>query len=106
MKCLEDTIPLQDMKAMVGMCNKNISNNTMTKTRIKWSRFLPKCTFIFFLIPIFNRFDGSNGNGMMDYNKAINNGCVEKTVQKGEYLYYVTQEGRDKPLESQCILNL
>lgn len=36
----------------------------------------------------------------MEYNNPINNGNVEKTVQKGEFLYFVTKDGQDKPLES------
>jgi hypothetical protein len=43
------------------------------------------------------RFDSNENNS-----KKQNDNNIEKVIQKGEYLYFVTKDGKDKPLESHC----
>jgi len=42
------------------------------------------------------RFDGGSEA------KKVNDNNIEKVVQKGNYLYFVTKDGKDQPLESHC----
>lgn len=32
----------------------------------------------------------------------MNDNNIEKVVQKGDYLYFISKDGRDKPLEQNC----
>jgi hypothetical protein len=34
--------------------------------------------------------------------RKLNEGSVEKVVQKGDFLYFITKDDRVKPLEAQC----
>ena len=43
------------------------------------------------------RFEGND-----IYYKKMNENNIEKVIQKGNYLYFVTKDGKDKPLEDHC----
>ena len=37
-----------------------------------------------------------------DHGKRISDGSVEKVVQKGDYLYFLTKDDKDKPIDNAC----
>ena len=83
---------------MITTMMKEIKKNTLNQTMeiiTKIWLYLQDCKDI-----SLNKFRFNEEGNL----KKQNDSNIERVVQKGDYLYYITKDGKDKPLESHCKL--